>query len=151
MHTISITYYLDRLQNIFPELYFHFKWNGKLGWRDRRELIEQGQLALRRHAFVRHDAEQAAGRHAGVIDERLKMLARRKPLAQFPRADGGDGNAQPDGDFFQGNLVLPPPRAECFRKAGANIAAEWRVGLLHHMEINQELSLRQFVGESWQH
>ena len=47
-------------------------------------MLEQGQLALGGNAFVRHHAEEFAGRNARVIDQGLKMFTGRKPLAEFP-------------------------------------------------------------------
>ena len=103
-----------------------------LGGRRLGGLFEHGQQTLCRHAFVRHDAEETAGRHAGIVDQSLEMFLRWKSLAQFPCVDCGYGNATLGGDFFQRNVVLPAPCAKCFRKAGADVAMQWRVGFLHH-------------------
>ena len=89
-------------------------------------------MTFRRHALVRHHAEELARRHAGVVDQRLKMFPCRKALAQFPGIYCSDGKTQPIGNFFQRHLVLPPPSAERGRKARADVAVEGRGGFLEH-------------------
>ena len=89
--------------------------------------LAHGQQTIRRHAFVRQDAEEPAGRYAGKVDQGLKMFRRGKSLAQFPGADGGFGNAKFGGELLQWIPAPPPPRAERLRKAHANIAPQGRV------------------------
>ena len=109
--------------------------------------VQVGGATLRPGDFAYLPAESAMGlaattvARAAVIEKSYEPLSDvpaptfftgRESLAQFPRVHGGDGNAQPGGDFFQRNVVLPAPGAECVRKAGANIAMEWRGGFLGH-------------------
>ena len=95
-------------------------------------MFEFGQLTFRRLAVIRHDAKEPARRHAGEVDQRLKMFPRRKAFAQFPRVHGRHGKTQAVGDFLERHLVLPPPSAERGRKARADVAVKGCGGLLEH-------------------
>ena len=85
------------------------------------------QKAISRNTLVRHDAEQLAGRQAGVFHEVLKIVTREKTLPRLPRADGGKGNTQMLGDVLERNLVLPTPVAEGSSEAGSDVAVELRL------------------------
>ena len=65
-------------------------------------------------------------RLAGVGDQQFKILAGGEPLAAFPFADGGDGEAQFGGDLLERNSFLAPPFPEGVGKAPAKITFESR-------------------------
>ena len=90
-------------------------------------LLAHRQQTIRRHAFVRHRAEEPARRQAGIICKHLEVVAGGKPLAEFPGIDGGNRQAQIPGNFLQGNVVLPSPRAERGCEAGPDVTVETRV------------------------
>jgi hypothetical protein len=85
------------------------------------------QQAISGDTLVSHDAEQLAGRHAGIFHEHLKIVTRGKTLTRLPRADGGNRNTQILGDVLERNSVLVPPVGEGGRKAGADVAVELRL------------------------
>ena len=89
--------------------------------------LPQRQQALGGDALVGHDAEELAGRQAGIFHEQLKIVTRGKILAQLPRTNGGSGNAQILGNRLERNLALPPPVAKRNRKADAAVAMELRL------------------------
>ena len=88
------------------------------------------QQAISGDALVRHDAEEAAGRHACIIGDHLEVATGGKSLAQLPGVNRGNREAQVFGNFLQRDVVLPSPSAERRRKAGADVALE--VGLFGH-------------------
>jgi len=94
--------------------------------------LPQRQQALGGDALVGHDAEELAGGQAGIFHEQLEIVARGKILAQLPRANSGNRDAQILGNLLERNLALPPPVGEGGRKAGADIAVE--LSLLGHGE-----------------
>lgn len=69
-------------------------------------------------------AEQMAGRLFGVFGEHLQILPVGKPFAAFPFADGGNGEAEFDGDLFERNSLFTPPVSEGVGKAPADVAFE---------------------------
>ena len=89
--------------------------------------LAQRQKALGGDTLVGHDAEQLAGRQAGIFHEDLEIVTRGKTLPRLPRTDGGNGNTQMLGDVFEGNSILPPPVAEGSSKAGADVAVKLRL------------------------
>ena len=93
-------------------------------------LFGHRQEAFRRDTLVRHDAEEFAGRHTGVVGKHLKVGSGGEPFAQFPEADGIQGEAQVGGDLLKGDPFLPAPVLECNREAGADVALEF--GLRGH-------------------
>lgn len=81
-----------------------------------------GQQAVGGDTFVRHYAEQLAGRQAGIFHEVFKVFGPGKALPRLPRVDGGNGNAQTPGDGLEWNIVLPPPGTKGGCEAGADVA-----------------------------
>ena len=68
-------------------------------------LLRHRQQAVGRDTLVRHDAEEPARRHAGIVREHLKMATGGKPLPRLPVIDSGHRNAQVHGDFLQGDIA----------------------------------------------
>ena len=100
------------------------------------------QQAISRDALVRHDAEEPARRHAGVVHQHLEVAAGGKPLPQFPGIDRGNREAQIPGNLLQRDVVLEPPVTERGRKAGADVALEVRLlghgTRLHEVRLSSE-------------
>ena len=118
---------------------FHLKWNGQGRDAGVLGLPAHRQQALGWDALVRHDAEELAGRHAGVVHQLFQAAASGKPLTQFPGTDRGDRKTQVLGNLLQGDVVLPSPRAERGRKAGPDVTMKMR--LLGHGKSVREIRL----------
>ena len=86
--------------------------------------LAQRQKALAGDTLVGHDAEELAGRQAGIFHEDLEVVTRGKTLPRLPGADGGDGDTQMLGDVLEWNSILPPPVAESGRKARADVTVK---------------------------
>ena len=95
------------------------------------------QKALGGDTLVGHDAEEFAGRHAGVIHQNLEVATGEKPLPQLPGIDRGNREAQIVGNLLQRDVVLHPPVAERGCKAGADVTLAVR--LLGHGESLPEV------------
>jgi len=80
------------------------------------------QRTFRREALPGQAAKKLANRHPGIVREQFKIVARGKPLPQFPFVDGGNGKAQVPGDLFQRDVPFRAPFSERACKAGADIA-----------------------------
>ena len=85
------------------------------------------QQALGRDALVRHDAEEPARRHAGVVHQHLEVAAGGKPLPQLPGIHRGNREAQISGNLLQRDVVLEPPVLEGRREAGADVTLAVRL------------------------
>lgn len=85
------------------------------------------QRAIGGDTLVGHHAEPFAGRQAGIFHEQFEIVTRGKILAQLPRANGGNGNAQILGNRLERNLALPPPVSEGGRKAAADVTVKLRL------------------------
>jgi hypothetical protein len=109
-----------------------------LGGRD----LAHRQQAISRDTLVGHDAEQLAGGLVSVVREHLEVALGGEALAQLPQADGVDREAQVGGDLLQGDLVLPAPVLERNRKAGTDVALEFRV-FGHGGEFRRGYGLRE--------
>jgi hypothetical protein len=72
------------------------------------------------------DAEQLAGRLAGVGGEQFKIIPGGEAFAALPFMDGGDGETQVGGDLFQGDSLFASPSPESVGKALANLTFESR-------------------------
>ena len=76
------------------------------------------QQALSRDALVRHDAEELAGRQAGVVHQHLEVATGRKPLTQLPGSIVATATPKSLATFFSGILFF----SRQLRKAVAKLA-----------------------------